>query len=523
MDPRKILDLPENATEADIRRAYARKLKVVRPDEDPDAFQKLVEARDLALAIAQNKYLYISFDETEDVSDFEDDGATHEQGQIDANDAQLETGSATDAIPPISETLNDEQDFANEHHGDQHDDGTTPTDDVSSPWVFLESIQQDFQQLIEHDIPLDLKKIDTALLQLPLGGAQQIEDDIIVEMSHVLERLWESPKQEAVVVSFEKLGLHFCQLFDWYRSDRAIHDMLHPEHVTRFENFLGSAHQQHKPDHIGRFGRKGPSGFGYAGSPLPKDEERGPWMLYLIICFFAFYGIAMAINNDARKQSTQSENSVKELLEQIRENHNDVISKLTFDPEHDSQLIKSHREQSENKPIDQIFTDTLVTRMADRYVQSGKSRDAIDFLDLVLQDTPEVSPNKKLSLKRTALWMKLNGWADRENCLRKGSRSNKPLSAERELTLKDDVIETFERFQKLHFVDKLRPGSASEYLRLTGNMLEVSDSLRKRKALGELSAFFDTLENHTALLAAPEFRSVAVEVATIRRCMLGPK
>lgn len=49
----KLLDLEKTADERKIRRAYARKLKEFRPDEDPAGFQRLVEARDRALFIAQ--------------------------------------------------------------------------------------------------------------------------------------------------------------------------------------------------------------------------------------------------------------------------------------------------------------------------------------------------------------------------------------------------------------------------------------------------------------------------------------
>jgi hypothetical protein len=47
--PWSVLGLDGPASEAEIRRAYARRLKAVRPDEDAEAFQELVDARTLAL------------------------------------------------------------------------------------------------------------------------------------------------------------------------------------------------------------------------------------------------------------------------------------------------------------------------------------------------------------------------------------------------------------------------------------------------------------------------------------------
>src|SRR5262249_17509241 len=51
--PWSVLEIEPGANEADIRKAYARKLKARRPDEDAAAFQTLVQARDLALAQAR--------------------------------------------------------------------------------------------------------------------------------------------------------------------------------------------------------------------------------------------------------------------------------------------------------------------------------------------------------------------------------------------------------------------------------------------------------------------------------------
>jgi len=47
------LGIAPTADESAIRRAYAKRLRQVRPDVDPAAFQRLVEARDYALRWAQ--------------------------------------------------------------------------------------------------------------------------------------------------------------------------------------------------------------------------------------------------------------------------------------------------------------------------------------------------------------------------------------------------------------------------------------------------------------------------------------
>lgn len=50
-DPWPVLGIAPTDDERAIKRAYAAKLKTVRPDEDPEGFQALVEARDLAMLL----------------------------------------------------------------------------------------------------------------------------------------------------------------------------------------------------------------------------------------------------------------------------------------------------------------------------------------------------------------------------------------------------------------------------------------------------------------------------------------
>lgn len=54
-DPWSILGVGRAASEGEIRRAYARQLREARPDEAPERFQRLVEARNYALEIAARK------------------------------------------------------------------------------------------------------------------------------------------------------------------------------------------------------------------------------------------------------------------------------------------------------------------------------------------------------------------------------------------------------------------------------------------------------------------------------------
>ncbi|MGL4489340.1 MAG: J domain-containing protein [Rhizobiaceae bacterium] len=53
-NPWSVLGIPRTSDERAIKSAYAKKLKVTRPEDDQAAFQELVEARDAAVSIARN-------------------------------------------------------------------------------------------------------------------------------------------------------------------------------------------------------------------------------------------------------------------------------------------------------------------------------------------------------------------------------------------------------------------------------------------------------------------------------------
>lgn len=56
MDHWGVLELDRNADERSIKRQYAKLLKVNRPDDDPEAFQRLREAYEYALNWARMRF-----------------------------------------------------------------------------------------------------------------------------------------------------------------------------------------------------------------------------------------------------------------------------------------------------------------------------------------------------------------------------------------------------------------------------------------------------------------------------------
>jgi len=71
----QILGIDSDADLTAIRRAYAAKLKIFRPDEDPVGFQRLREARDYAVRVLEYRLIEVTEDEDEEEGDGEPQAA----------------------------------------------------------------------------------------------------------------------------------------------------------------------------------------------------------------------------------------------------------------------------------------------------------------------------------------------------------------------------------------------------------------------------------------------------------------
>lgn len=86
MAPFDLLGVPRDADESTIKRAYARRLKVTRPDDDPEGFQRLHEAYQEALQHCRQRAMAIAWEAEEDDTGHlgeatVDDGSGRETGQ----------------------------------------------------------------------------------------------------------------------------------------------------------------------------------------------------------------------------------------------------------------------------------------------------------------------------------------------------------------------------------------------------------------------------------------------------------
>lgn len=103
--PWVVLGVAPGADPGEIRRAYARRLRKIRPDEDAQGFQRLVEARDLALQLASGERVDARLAHVIAFEPFEDAGVepSHAQQRPDVRPRAARAPSASLDTGPLVE------------------------------------------------------------------------------------------------------------------------------------------------------------------------------------------------------------------------------------------------------------------------------------------------------------------------------------------------------------------------------------------------------------------------------------
>jgi hypothetical protein len=251
-----ILGIAPTADVGAIRRAYARKLKLTRPDGDPDGFQRLVRARDAALAEAT---------EIAELS-LSDDGEVEEQDEIApvlATAAPIDTerpnprdsaGPAeADAPPIVIREVSEPQALSAsaapipriviaEESGEAALDSSPA---LQQEGFSLEASERHWAEarrfanlprLIISRVPApeaEIARLIDASKVLPRGPRQLVEAALIEATGRDL-RLPSGRFSSLAVSNVRALFRHGETVFGWLRDDRLIHKILGPRDAAAF-------------------------------------------------------------------------------------------------------------------------------------------------------------------------------------------------------------------------------------------------------------------------------------------------
>jgi hypothetical protein len=274
--PWTVLDVAPDADAATIRRAYAKQLKAIRPDEDAAGFQALVEARDAMLHRAANPRCY-RIDADEERLDGHAAAETPAQSPAASPGASAATG-----IPPEPAPAPAEPDPAPV----PVTTGITPPMPLPRPLIKAppatspEDILDLLEDGLKHISYLDAPRFEAALGELPAGALRWHESDVIRRLAHAATKLGSQTFPPDVHDAYEIVAVRLTELFGWGESDRAIHEALAAEDAHILLVYLGRAHRRHAPQTTGRFAR-----------PLPapaRSQSRFNWRSLWLWCFLIY-------------------------------------------------------------------------------------------------------------------------------------------------------------------------------------------------------------------------------------------
>ena len=250
MSPWALLGIAPTADAAAIRRAYARRLKLTRPDEDPEGFQRLVQARDAALKEAA-VMADGSWEEDTEPED-EDEPAlaavdpiggasadapplTMEPAEPDARPIIIREMGGPDTpvassppIPRIVITGEDGETATASHNG-------FSLEASERHWTLARELACQARRLLASTSAVDteLARLIEVCATLPRGPRQEVEAALIEGAGRDL-RLPNGEFNRVRVNQVRAIFTHGEAAFAWLRDDKLIHTILGPRDAAAF-------------------------------------------------------------------------------------------------------------------------------------------------------------------------------------------------------------------------------------------------------------------------------------------------
>ncbi len=566
-----LLEIPMTAAEDDVRRAYARRLKSFRPDEDPEGFQRLVEARDIALAQARSRARAEAV-QLRVVYGNPPDGRSPEPAQPGPPsapevkpaepDSSGESASGRNAAPagqpgepparhPSPPPLEHQEPPPAPHPGTPRapenaqppsarksaPGGPSPArapetpplpepdaaarDRDVTPADVHNALHHGLRRLVTEKKPFDVRGLEAMLLELPAGAGRYIEQAAIRQISNVLPALLSAPPfPPPAEQSLEQLAVMLTDHFGWHENDRVLFETLSPAEAARFENFLATAHKVHAPGRKTRFARLARR---TAKPPTAQQKQRSSginwgWVAFVFIALSALARIGGNHQPPVpRPAHNQSSNWLRPNLygsdyfvqhpELLAKSMRHPQAKLVYNVDSDYKTLLAGYKA--RIAIKDRFPAYFIQVAADRYRKRGMNVEAVSLLDRLIA-SEELRPDRgALKRYRGEAWLRAYGWLNAGACLRTIHARPPDLTPEGEAHVREELREAADRAGH-------EPLSRSA---VTARLLELADHLVRRKRSGELAALLNQLGERVSqgsLLRA----NLQVEIGTIRRCVL---
>jgi hypothetical protein len=260
--PWALLGIAPGAGTAEIRRAYAKRLKEIRPDGDAQEFQGLVDARDQALRLASGSTASARRARSPLAGDT--DGALrtqHEPASVPRNIPLPPELSAAD--PPVEVQLESRAEISREIFHIQHEPASVPRDIPLRPElsaadppveVQLESraeISREIFHVLQHVLAADelagWQTVTRNMIAVPYHDRAAIEVRFIESLSAFAAEhsnnyaCWppgEWPSWPANKWPFFDLVLALSEEFGWNESDRELYEVLDEDEAQHFTALL---------------------------------------------------------------------------------------------------------------------------------------------------------------------------------------------------------------------------------------------------------------------------------------------
>jgi hypothetical protein len=263
MEAWAVLGIAPTADVAAIRRTYARKLKLTRPDEDPEGFQRLLRARDAALAeAAAIDHRPAAEEEPEaDQDDAPAAAAAHPRdaaatpGTAATTDPQPEATAPSDAdrpptvirmfrgpepparpappVPRIVVTAADDEEAP--HAASAAHDAGFSLEARERHWATARRLADQATALLAAGrAPADaIARIAGASADLPRGPRQEVEAAFIAATGRHL-RLPDGRFDPVCVAQVRAVYTYGAPVFGWLRDDQLIHTILGAREAAAF-------------------------------------------------------------------------------------------------------------------------------------------------------------------------------------------------------------------------------------------------------------------------------------------------